>query len=186
MFSFAPIFLQETCKSCHNYLDTQNKCNVCPLVQRLICPQAPTISSQNGFKWASSDQEEIIVQVVHSQRDGWQNTCPVTLFVTTDGSEPSANFYHFTGKTPLGFGIAKSSCVRAVAVSEHGIYSVQVQQDFECLASSGIGLLLEKMKGYKVDRHQHPFLFSISLSWMYACLLFFRPKTALHDEFFCF
>ena len=59
----------ELCGQCRNVLDIQNKaCNVCPLVQRLNCPQAPVIVSQAGVKWSTKDADDITVQVVHSQR----------------------------------------------------------------------------------------------------------------------
>jgi hypothetical protein len=67
----------ELCGQCRNVLDIQNKaCNVCPLVQRLNCPQAPVIVSQAGVKWSTKDAEDITVQVVHSQRGTFCLTLP--------------------------------------------------------------------------------------------------------------
>jgi len=40
--------------------------------------------------------------------DGWQKACPATLFVTCDGSDPSAVNYNYKGPSPLEFRIDHS------------------------------------------------------------------------------
>jgi hypothetical protein len=69
----------EECSICRSVLDVQSKeCHVCPLVQRLNCPQAPVIVSQAGLRWSASDSDEIIIQVVHSQRGAFPRR--ITLY----------------------------------------------------------------------------------------------------------
>ena len=142
--------LPETCPECKSFLDGKNPCSVCLLVQRLDCPQVPIIASQEGNTWSAADTEEIVVQVLHSRMDGWQNPCPeIILYVTTDGSEPSPNNYHMVGKSPLRFTISQSVTVKAVAVGNHSVASLVVREDFTRNETAGIGLLLEKMAGYR-------------------------------------
>jgi hypothetical protein len=118
------------------------------LVELLNMPQAPIIVSQSGFQWLES-QPEITVQVAHSQRNGWQGPCPVTLFATVDGSEPNHIHHHFVGISPLTFKIDRSLTVRAVALSDSNLMSCTVEEKFTKLQTAGVGLLLEKMKNYK-------------------------------------
>ena len=142
--------LPETCPECKSFLDGKNPCSVCLLVQRLDYPQVPIIASQEGNTWSAADTEEIVVQVLHSRMDGWQNPCPeIILYVTTDGSEPSPNNYHMVGESPLRFTISQSVAVKAVAVNNLSVASLVVHEDFTRKETAGIGLLLEKMTGYR-------------------------------------
>ena len=119
------------------------------LVELLNMPQAPVIVSQSGFQWVESQSDSIIVQVAHSQRNGWQEPCPVTLFATVDGSEPNHIHHHFVGLSPLTFKIDRSLIVRAVALSDSNLMSCTVEEKFTKLQTAGVGLLLEKIKNYK-------------------------------------
>ena len=123
---------------------------MCLLAKRLDLPQAPVIASQAGFHWSAADSEEMMVQVIHSQKDGWQNLCPVILYVTTDGSEPSADNYKHAGESPLSMSIAGSCSVKAIAVNNQSKSSILASEDFKRLESCGIGLLLQTMSDYKV------------------------------------
>lgn len=78
--------VQAACSECNSVLDANMGCTVCPLVQQLNMPQAPVIVSESGVRWSSSVSDFITVQVAHSQKDGWQRSCPVTLFATVDGT----------------------------------------------------------------------------------------------------
>jgi hypothetical protein len=129
-------------------VEKQVKVNNPELVELLNMPQAPVILSQSGFQWLESQSDSIIVQVAHSQRNGWQRPCPVTLFVTVDGSEPSHIHHHFVGLSPLTFMIDRSLTVRAVALSDSNLMSCTVEEKFTKLQTAGVGLLLEKMNNY--------------------------------------
>jgi len=91
------------------------------------------------------------VQVVHSKLDGWQRECEVTLYATTDGSQPTARHFEHKGPSPLVFSIAKSLRVSAVAVSTDARASPTVHADFKCHAQAGVGMLLYKVVGHGSD-----------------------------------
>ena len=147
---------QPTCQKCGAVVDSGlGVCPACPLMARLNQPQAPSISSHNcvcedgRFKWVAAQMDTATVQVVHPQMDGWQKPCPVTLYVTCDGSDPSKSNYTFSGPPPLVFRIQKTLNVKAVALSEIAGASVLVEASFTRLEPAGVGMLLEKMKGLK-------------------------------------
>ena len=86
---------------------------------------------------------------LRSARVKWQDmgsrTCPVMLFVTTNGSNPSEqNFLHY-GRAPLSFRIDKSCRIKAIAINKEMGSSVMVQQDFNIYTPCGVGLLLKKV-----------------------------------------
>ena len=81
--------------------------------------------------------------------------CPVTLYVTIDGSEPGIERYNFVGPSPLSFQISQSSCVKALAISEENVPSTLAVQEFTCVKVAGIGALLEKFSDLKVRTIWH-------------------------------
>merc|ERR1719183_730780 len=116
--------------------------------------QAPVFFSQDCeltpsgvYQWNNSDSSSVWVNVVHSQLDMGSRTCPVMLFVTTNGSNPSEqNFLHY-GRAPLSFRIDKSCRIKAIAINKEMGSSVMVQQDFNIYTPCGVGLLLKKVGG---------------------------------------
>jgi hypothetical protein len=142
------------CNKCHHALDGLEPCPVCPLMKRLNQPQAPNITSQQCdlkdgyFQWV--DGVDATVTVSHSQKDGWQRPCPVTIYATIDGTEPGKNNFAFSGSSPLLFRVSRSCIVHAVAVQEHdGPSSVTIAQKFRVLQPAGIGIELKKLVGIK-------------------------------------
>ena len=145
-----------TCPECGAVVDNGlGACSACPLMARLNQPQAPSICShscvlENGqFKWVAAQMDTATVQVAHPQMDGWQKPCPVTVYVTCDGSEPSKSNYAFSGDPPLVFRIQRTLTVKALALSEVAGASVLVEASFTRLEPAGVGMLLEKMQGLK-------------------------------------
>ena len=125
------------------------------LKARLNQPQAPCFSSQScvqeesEFKWVAAQMDTATVHVVHSQLNGWQKPCTVTLYATCDGTQPSESNYAFSGPSPLAFRIQKSTVVKAVAISESAGNSVLAEAYFTRMEPAGVGMLLEKMRGLK-------------------------------------
>jgi hypothetical protein len=125
------------------------------LKARLNQPQAPCFSSQScvqenrEFKWVAAQMDTATVHVVHSELNGWQRRCSVTLYATCDGTEPSKSNYDFSGPSPLAFRIQKSTIVKAVAISESAGASIIAEAYFTRMEPAGVGMLLEKMRGLK-------------------------------------
>ena len=144
------------CEQCNNVMDHDERkgCPVCPLLKRLKQPQAPTIvaqgckSNNQTYEWLSNAATPCTVTVAHPQTDGWQCPCEVTMYVTTDGSDPSACNYGFMGAPPLNLEITDSVDVRAVAVSDVAGTSIVVAQKFVRHEPCGVGILLKKMNNY--------------------------------------
>ena len=144
------------CEQCHNVVDHDETkgCPVCPLLKRLKQPQAPTIVAQGckinnqTYEWLSNAATPCTVTVAHSQTDGWQCPCEVTIYVTTDGSDPSTRNYGFMGAPPLSMEITDSVDVRAVAVNDVAGTSIVVAQKFVRHEPCGVGTLLKKMNNY--------------------------------------
>jgi hypothetical protein len=143
---------------CDSFLTLDGKCPVCPLKSRLSQPQAPSIAARDtfckpcsdGFEWADNISKTTVVQVVHPQRDGWQKHLPVTLYVTLNGSQPSEQNYAHKGPPPLEFSIPNSMNIKAVALTgrpRDGASTTEMAS-FKRLSTSGVGMLLEKHKGY--------------------------------------
>jgi len=147
-----------SCTVCYSIMEQGGMCEVCPLRAKLGMLQAPTITShdstfKNGqYEWTAKKNDQATITIYHTGKDGWQRDCPATVYATIDGSEASRNNYFLSGPSPLSFQISKSLRVRAIALTQGNgkpSASIEIDAKFVRFDPAGVGMLLEKMRGYK-------------------------------------